>query len=69
MTKKSEECSRVLTSVFTQASNSRERRRCVFALETRLVFTIDTLFFAKLYKLSDFTDFPAGRLNDKPGTP
>lgn len=31
-----EECSHVWTSVFTQASNSRDRRRCVFALKNKV---------------------------------
>ena len=31
---------------FAQASSSRERRRCVLALKTRLVFSIDTMFFS-----------------------
>lgn len=35
---------------FAQASNSRERRRCVLALKTRLVFSIDTMFFSPNYR-------------------
>lgn len=35
---------------FALASNSRERKRCVLALKTRLVFSIDTMFFSPNYR-------------------